>query len=469
MRRRFASHLSAATSPVPGLAILPLRSLFCSPPATFAVVSNTSHRPGVPTDDVVVGMADQHGAPPQAEDMHPMYIKDYNRLREMAEEWCRARAEGRQLEVLPAEEADWWLGWLQGSLPQAGFPQAAYRPPSENEPPKKEGKEPQKMKDSNTSLIVVLLVVVLVLGAAVSACFAFSYAVKNDALEQRALAAEKKAAVACSAAAPQAAPTETSSQQMAEFQTQLANAKEALALAEREVASTNAGFAMETQRCDNLANQVEAAILEAAQAREALLSAEAVPAIRSLITGQPVPAENAAAYSTSGAYWRWDFTLYTSGAVVRYRDQPTALSFNATSRTNWKAAVLPAGFGTGYAWNTPLDQATTNGNYVIFLTSFCLTDAQLARLADAKMFLFVARDDNAVVQLNGVNIMDEPQTQQSEMVYWNEVIEVPATRLVSGRNVIKAALTNIGQSAEAGFDADLRVVNGPALQLTDFC
>eukprot|EP00873_Tetraselmis_striata_P016469 jgi/Tetstr1/436733/TSEL_025516.t1 len=422
--------------------------------------------------------------PPGARIIHadPEYMKGYTTLRKKADAWMRAAADKRPLPILPGEESVFWGSWLRAADANNTQPspnhemrqfvdfqmKSAAAPPTKL-PSKEEAKAQQRAKRNRRSMLLLVLFIIFILvgGATAAAYFAYTYSITVADLEKQ-LQDAKAANTTCGTGPEEVVPEANSTvaaevdQLVTQLRSQVANqtdrADQLQQKIQDQIRSTNAAIEQEEQNCEL---RIQDKFIELQQAASSVTT--------SLISGQPVPAENAAAYSTSGASWRWDYTLDTSGAVVRYRNQPTDMSFSLPSRNTWKSGFLPAGFGTGYAWNTPLDQATTNGNYVIFLTSFCLTDAQLARLADAKMFLFVARDDNAVVQLNGVNIMDEPHTVQSEMVYWNEVIEVPATRLVSGRNVIKAALTNIGQSAEAGFDADLRVVNGPALQLTDFC
>src|SRR5262249_3516445 len=73
---------------------------------------------------------------------------------------------------------------------------------------------------------------------------------------------------------------------------------------------------------------------------------------------------------------------------------------------------------------------------------------------DVKYRLKVASDDTAVVYVNGQKVDEDPEADH-EFQYWNPDVDLPATVLKSGKNIIAVLVKNKAGSSDLYMDVEI--------------
>jgi hypothetical protein len=144
----------------------------------------------------------------------------------------------------------------------------------------------------------------------------------------------------------------------------------------------------------------------------------------------------------------WRFTPLTPAAESggRWRNA------DFDDRT-WRSGKAPVGYGEEELKKRQGTAVPERGKPFLFRRAF---DAPAGLLAQkgATFHLAVASDDSAEVYLNGVLVDKDPEADH-EFRYWNREVELPATALRPGRNVIAVLVKNKPNSSDIYLDLEL--------------
>lgn len=141
---------------------------------------------------------------------------------------------------------------------------------------------------------------------------------------------------------------------------------------------------------------------------------------------------------------------------------PSDWSSASFDDSTWPQGAAPLGYGDPkVAYGTQLPPNNATGGSYLFRRAFCIaSQAQLDFLTARPLSVHIAADDRASVYVNGQLAFAEPSTLNHAFWRYNNISLLPDSAkagLRVGVNVLAVEVTNIKNSPDAGFDADLRV------------
>lgn len=149
----------------------------------------------------------------------------------------------------------------------------------------------------------------------------------------------------------------------------------------------------------------------------------------------------------SGPAWKFTPAAQATSAGTRWQ-QP---DFDDSA---WRRGKAPVGYGEPEIAKRTGSPVGEKGQAFLFRREFEVP-AELLKTKGVTFRLCVASDDSAVVYLNGKAADQEEPAADHEFSYWNRDLEVPATLLRPGRNVVAALVRNRPNSSDLFLDMQI--------------
>jgi hypothetical protein len=149
----------------------------------------------------------------------------------------------------------------------------------------------------------------------------------------------------------------------------------------------------------------------------------------------------------SGPGWKFIAAAQATSVGARWQ-QP---DFDDSS---WKRGKAPIGYGEPEIAKRTGSTVAEKGQPFLLRREFDVS-AELLKAKGVTFRLCVASDDSAVVYLNGKVADQEEQGADHEFSYWNRDLEVPATLLRAGRNVVAVLVRNKPASSDLYLDMEI--------------